>query len=372
VEGVQFHPESILTRYGKRLLHNFLAGKTEQIQIKEAIDKVISGIDLSRKEAAEVMTEIMEGDCTPSQISAFITGLRLKGETVEEITGCARIMRKKALKIKAPPGRVVVDTCGTGGDRSQSFNISTAAALIAAGAGVTIAKHGNRSVSSRCGSADVLAGLGVNIQSPPAVMEKCLREAGIAFLFAPLLHSAMKHAVGPRREIGIRTIFNILGPLSNPAGAPVQLLGVYSGELTGTMARVLGALGSRRAWVVHGGDGLDEITLTTATLVSELKDGEVKTFQLDPARLGLRLCRPGELKGGDTAANARIILDILGGEKGPRSDTALLNAAAAIMLGEAAADLAGGLELARQSISSGAALKKLEKLKEITNMGRGE
>lgn len=367
VEGVQFHPESILTSRGKRLLYNFLTGKTEQIQIKKAIDKVISGNDLSRKEAAEVMETIMSGEATPAQISAFITGLRLKGETVDEISGCAQIMREKAAKIKKPKGRIVVDTCGTGGDKSHTFNISTVTALVAAGAGVTVAKHGNRSVSSLCGSADVLKELGVNIAAPAGIMEECLREIGIAFLFAPLLHSAMKHAIGPRREIGIRTVFNILGPLSNPAGAQVQLLGVYSKELTETMARVLGNLGAERAWVVHGGDGLDEITLTTHTTISELKNGEVKTFKLDPTRFGLALCRPEELKGGKPSENARIVLDILQGKKGPKTDAAFLNTAAVIMLGGKAADLAGGLEKAREAVQSGKALEKLEMLKELTN-----
>jgi len=244
-------------------------------------------------------------------------------------------MREKARTIRTPKGRTVVDTCGTGGDKSNTFNISTVAALIAAGSGITVAKHGNRSVSSRCGSADVLKELGINIMAPPEVMEECLERVGIAFLFAPLLHSAMKHAIGTRREIGIRTIFNILGPLSNPAGAAVQLLGVYSEALTGTLARVLGDLGSERAWVVHGADGLDEITLTTGTIVSELKDGEVNTFQLIPEQIGLDPCRPDELKGGDPAENARIVLGILEGEKGPKRDVSILNAGAVIMLGGA-------------------------------------
>jgi len=313
-----------------------------------------------------VMDIIMSGDATPAQISAFITGLRLKGETVEEISGCARVMREKALTIRTPEGRMVVDTCGTGGDKSNTFNISTAAALIAAGAEITVAKHGNRSVSSRCGSADVLRELGVNIMAPPEVMEKCLDEIGIAFLFAPLLHSAMKHAIGPRREIGIRTIFNTLGPLSNPASAPIQLLGVYSEALTGTLARVLGDLGSERAWVVHGGDGLDEITLTTGTVVSELKDGEVRTFRISPDQVGLSPCRPDELKGGEPVENARIILDILEGKSGPKRDVAVLNAGAVIMLGGGADDLAAGIEKARESIDSGQAREKLEKLREMT------
>ncbi len=366
IEGVQFHPESILTRAGKRLLYNFIAGTSEGIPIKNAIDKVITGVSLTREEAAGVMETIMSGDATPSQISAFITGLRLKGETVEEISGCAQVMRKMARRIKAPAGRTIIDTCGTGGYRSDTFNISTAAALIAAGAGVTVAKHGNRSVSSRCGSADVLKELGVKITAPPEVMERCLEEAGIAFLFAPLLHSAMKHAIGPRREIGIRTVFNILGPLSNPAGARVQLLGVYSETLTETLARVLGDLESERAWVVHGADGLDEITLTGPTVVSELNDGEVRTFHLTPEEAGLDPCRPEDLKGGEPAENARIILEILEGKKGPKTDAALLNAGAAVLLGGGAESLAGGVEKARAAVDSGAALGKLEQLRKLT------
>jgi len=368
VEGVQFHPESILTLYGKRLLHNFLTGKTGQMGIKEVIDKVITGIDLSRSEAAEVMETIMSGECTPSQISAYITGLRLKGETVDEISGSAEVMRRKAHKIAAPPDKVVVDTCGTGGDGSHSFNISTAAALIAAGAGVTIAKHGNRSVSSSCGSADVLQELGVDIAAEPEVMERCLSEIGVAFLFAPRLHSAMKHALGPRREIGIRTIFNLLGPLSNPAGAQVQLLGVYAEQLTETLARVLMELGSRRAWVVHGSDGLDEITLTGPTVISELKSGEVKTFSFNPEEMGLKLCHPDQLKGGRPADNARLITEILHGDKGPKTDVAVLNAAAVIYLSGAAPDLAGGLAMARESVRTGKAADKLASLIEITNL----
>ena len=366
VEGVQFHPESILTRSGKQLLRNFITGRTERIPIKEALSRVTGGDNLSREEAASVMDTIMNGDATPAQIAAFIVALRMKGETVEEISGCAQIMREKAKIIKVPEGKIVVDTCGTGGDKSDTFNISTAAALIAAGARITVAKHGNRSVSSRCGSADVLKELGVNIMAPPEVLEECLAEIGIAFLFAPLLHGAMKHAIGPRREIGVRTIFNILGPLSNPAGADVQLLGVYDRTLTGTMARVLGDLGSKRAWVVHGEDGLDEITLTAGTIVSELKEGEVKTFQLQPEKFGLGICRPEELKGGGPEENAKIILEILKGEKGPKRDIALLNAGAVIMLGGGAVTLLEGIKKAQQSIDSGQAMKKLESLRELT------
>ncbi len=366
IEGVQFHPESILTRSGKRLLYHFIAGTSEGIPIKQAIDRVITGVSLTRQEAAGVMETIMGGEATAAQISAFITGLRLKGETVEEISGCARVMRQRARTLSTPPGRIIIDTCGTGGDKSDTFNISTVAALLAAGASVTIAKHGNRAVSSRCGAADVLRELGVNIMAPPEILERCLEEIGIAFLFAPLLHSSMKHAFGPRQEIGIRTIFNILGPLSNPARASIQLLGVYSEALTETLARVLGDLKSQRAWVVHGADGLDEITLTSKTVVSELKDGEVKTFHLTPEEAGLSRCHPDDLKGGEPAENARIILEILKGDTGPKTDAALLNAGAAIMLGGKAETLTEGVEKARAAIESGKAMEKLEKLRELT------
>lgn len=334
--------------------------------IQKAISKIVEGSSLVESEMIEVMNQIMTGGASDAQIGSFITALRMKGETVEEITGAARVMREKALHIDAGAGSVV-DTCGTGGDSSGTFNISTTAAFIAAGAGAKVAKHGNRSVSSKSGSADVLRSLGVNIEVEVEKVEECLAGAGIGFLFAPLLHGAMKYAIGPRREIAMRTIFNILGPLTNPAGANCQVMGVYDEGLTEILASTLGNLGSSHAMVVHGMDGLDEITLTTTTKISELKDGKVNTFKFIPKEFGLVPCAMNDLKGGDSEDNALITLNILKGEKGPKRDISLINAAAAIYVAGLSADLKEGLEKAAESVDSGAALAKLERLKEISN-----
>ena len=334
--------------------------------IKEAIAKVVEKKDLTEDEMASVMREIMEAKATPAQIASIITALRMKGETVDEITGAARVMREKALKIKTKAS-VIVDTCGTGGDESFTFNISTAAAFVTAGAGLTVAKHGNRSVSSKSGSADVLKSLGVNIEAEVERVEECLDNIGIGFLFAPMMHGAMKHAAPVRREIGIRTIFNILGPLTNPAGAQYQVLGVYRSELTEVLANVLKNLGSTRAFVVSGNDGLDEITLTSETKVSELKDGKVNTYSIKPEEFGITRCKLFELQGGDPDDNARIIREILKGDKGAKRDVVVLNAAAAIAASGKAKDIAESIKLAEEAIDSGKALEKLERLVEITN-----
>jgi anthranilate phosphoribosyltransferase len=332
--------------------------------IKEAIHLLVDGIGLSESEMAECMTEIMEGRASDSQIGSFLTALRIKGETVEEITGAARIMRDKAAKIKAPEG--VVDTCGTGGDMSHTFNISTIAALVVAGAGVPVAKHGNRAVSSRSGSADVLEALGVKIDLAPEKVEKCLFETGFGFLFAPLFHPAMKYAVGPRREMGIRTVFNILGPLTNPAGAKRQVLGVFSDRLTEPLARVLGNLGVEDALVVHGEDGLDEITISDGTRASRFVDGKVENAYFSPEDFGMERGNMEDLLGGDKEENAAIAVDVLKGEKGRKRDVVLLNAAAAIMVSGRVSDIFAAYEIAKDSIDSGRALKKLEEIKRVS------
>src|SRR5512136_2142206 len=265
--------------------------------IKEAIAKAVNREDLRETEMMEVMNEIMEGKATSAQIAAFMTGLRIKGETVDEVTGAARIMRQKATRIDARSS-IIVDTCGTGGDGMKTFNISTTTAFVAAAAGLTVAKHGNRAVSSSCGSADVLEALGVNISAPPEIVEECIQQVGIGFLFAPKLHGAMKYAIGPRREIGLRTIFNMLGPLTNPASATAQLIGVYDPKLTEMFAGVLKNLGTKRAFIVHGADGLDEATVTGQTRVSELKDGLVNTYDMDPVEIFGGIADTSDLRGG--------------------------------------------------------------------------
>lgn len=335
--------------------------------IKEAIAKVVGGADLREGEMVAAMTEIMEGQATPAQIGAFMTALRLKGETSEEVTGAARVMRLKATRIDARSS-TIVDTCGTGGDGSNTFNISTTAAFVVAAAGLTVAKHGNRAVSSSCGSADVLEALGVNIDAKPEIVEECIQQLGIGFLFAPKLHGAMKYAIGPRREIGIRTIFNMLGPLTNPAGATCQLIGVYDAKLTEMFAAVLKNLGTRRAFIVHGADGLDEATVTGETRVSELKDGTIRTYNLDPVDYFGEIYPAADLTGGDTALNAQIAKEVLTGEDdGPRRKIVALNAALAIVAGGKADTVREGIAVAEACIASGAALKKLQGLIGLSN-----
>jgi len=335
--------------------------------IREGIAKAVRGENLREGEMMTVMTEVMEGAATPAQIAAFMTAIRMKGETVEEVTGAARIMRQKATRIDAR-APVVVDTCGTGGDGSNTFNISTTTAFVVAAAGLTVAKHGNRAVSSGCGSADVLEALGVKIDADPEIVEECLQEVGIGFLFAPRLHGAMKYAIGPRREIGIRTIFNMLGPLTNPAGATSQLIGVYDPKLTEMFAGVLKNLGTKRAFIVHGADGLDEATVTGETRVSELKDGVITTYNIDPLELFGEIIPASDLRGGDAEANARITTEVLTGAlQGACRQIVLLNAALAIVAGGKAATIREGIAIAGICIDSGAALKKLQALIERSN-----
>jgi anthranilate phosphoribosyltransferase len=343
--------------------------------IKAAIAKVVGGRSLTTAEARGVFSEIMSGKATAAQIAGFITALRVKGETVEEITGAAMVMRQRAIKLKArSAGKAVdtereriVDTCGTGGSGTNTFNISTTAAFVVAGCGIKVAKHGNRGVSSACGSADVIKALGVNIDIPPKKVEKCIRRIGIGFLYAPLFHGAMKYAVGPRREIGIRTIFNILGPLTNPAGADAQVLGVYDEKLTGVLARVLNNLGTKRALVVHGLDALDEITITGKTKISELNNQRIKTYYINPENFGIKRAGLKAIKGGTLRQNAQIVLSVLKGEKGARRDVVLLNSAAALVAAGTARNIRKGICLAAESIDSGRALEKLELLKKYTS-----
>ncbi len=437
IEGVQFHPEAILTQHGKELLWNFLAepeygpplpspsgegvkeapggsppsvGGVKEAQVSlplpppsmgggkgaqsgtsrpspalggaggsrttppapgspllaEAIRKATTGVDLTRAEAAAVMHAIMTGEATPSQIAGLITALKMKGERVDEITGFTETMRQHAIRVR-PQRTDLVDTCGTGGDGSGTFNISTTAAFVAAGAGLGVAKHGGRSVSSRCGSADVLEALGVNLQMTPDRVAQTIDEVGVGFLFAQAFHPAMKSVASVRREISIRTIFNILGPLTNPAGAQSQLLGVYHPALTDILAHVLASLGTKRAFVVHGHGSLDEIATTGETMVSEVRGSDVHTYRLDPAALGFRSPHPSELAGAATVqGNAEILLRVLEGEQGARRDVVVLNAAAALGAGGKAPDLKTGVAMAQESIDSGAARGKLEALRRMS------
>lgn len=350
--------------------------------IRKAIAMIVEGGNLSEGEMIEVMNQIMSGECTPAQIGSFITALRMKGETVEEITGAARVMREHATPIRV--GRnvldmdrddinidreTILDVVGTGGDGTNTFNISTTVSFVVSACGVKVAKHGNRSVSSACGSADVLEKLGINLDVTPETVERCIAGIGIGFLFAPALHGAMKYAIGPRREIGIRTIFNILGPLTNPAGADCQVMGVYRASLVEKLAGVLHRLGCRHGFVVHGSDGMDEMTLTGETLVAEVTPAGVRMSSVTPEQVGLARCPMELLKGGDATANAAIVRAILAGEQGPRRDIVLLNAAYALVAAGKAASPAEGVAQAAEGIDSGRAMGQLERLAELTNQG---
>jgi anthranilate phosphoribosyltransferase len=333
--------------------------------MKTLLAKVAGGHSLAEDEAEVAFEIIMSGDATPAQIGAFLMGLRVRGETIEEIIGAVRVMRAKALKIAAPAD--AIDVVGTGGDASGTFNISTGAALVVAACGVPVAKHGNRALSSRCGSADVLAALGVNIDADVTLVERAIREAHFGFLMAPRHHSAMRHVAGPRVELGTRTVFNLLGPLSNPAGVKAQFTGAFAQEWIEPMAVVLGRLGSRRAWVVQGADGHDELTTTGPSFVAELKDGEVRTFHVVPEDAGLPTVRPEALKGGDAEANAQAMRAMLGGERGAFRDIVLFNAAAALIVAGKAGELKEGVKRAAAALDSGAAKATLDRLIEITH-----
>src|SRR5512145_3226710 len=332
--------------------------------IREALAKVVQAIDLQEAEMTETMTEIMEGKATPAQIGAFITALRMKGETIAEVTGAARVMRLKATRIDAR-SPVIVDTCGTGGDGRNTFNISTTAAFVVAAAGLTVAKHGNRAVSSGCGSADVLAALGVNVDAPKEIVERCIEEVGIGFLFAPRLHPAFKAVAGIRRELAVRTIFNLLGPLANPAGARHQVMGVYEPRWVPVIGGVLASLGAAHAFVVHG-EGLDEITVCGMSHLCEVKGGTIERFSIHPEDIGLGRHPEASSVGGDATLNARILRDVLSCQKGAPRDATLANAAAALVAAEAATDLRAGVRIASESIDKGAAAEKLARLVKAT------
>jgi anthranilate phosphoribosyltransferase len=351
------------------------------MHIVDAIRRVVEGQHLSRSEAESVMNEIMTGKATDAQIAAFLTGLRMKCETVDELIGFARVIREKASPVR-PCGAVaasfsgtdremLVDTCGTGGDATGTFNISTATAFVVAGAGIRVAKHGNRSVSSLCGSADVVEALGIRLDLPAETVARCIDEVGIGFLYAPLLHEAMRYVVLARREMKIRTVFNLLGPICNPARATAQVLGVYNEDLTEIMAQVLCELGTERAFVVHGSDGLDEITISGESKISEVRDGDVRTYYVTPEDFGIPRAPISAIQGGDARRNAQIIRDILSGVRGTRYDVVLLNAAAGLVVGGKSGGLRDGIELARESIESGKALSCLNRLIELTQSVAG-
>ena len=332
------------------------------MKIQNALKKVLDKVDLKEVEMVSIMTQIMEGQVKDSQLGSLLTALSIKGESIEEIAGAAIVMRDKSENINVSRTETIVDTCGTGGDGANTFNISTAAAFVVAGCGLTVAKHGNKAVSSLSGSADVLRCLGVNVDADKLTLEKCLDEIGIGFLFAPMMHGAMKYAAGVRKELGFRTIFNLLGPLTNPAGANAQVIGIYDSSRLKQIASVLKLLGTRQAFVVNGSDGLDEITLTGTTNVCELVNGQVKEYTLEPENFELTACKARDISGGTPEENANIIKNILSGEQGPKSDIVLMNASAAICAGGIAENLKVAMHLARQSIDTGSAEKKLNDL----------
>jgi anthranilate phosphoribosyltransferase len=334
-------------------------------ELRAVIAKIASGAAMSRHEAAGVFERMMAGEATPSQMGGLLMGLRVRGETVDEITGAVAAMRAKMIRVDAPPD--AIDVVGTGGDASGSYNISTCAAFIVAGCGVPVAKHGNRALSSRSGAADVLQALGVRIELSPEQISHCIREAGIGFMFAPAHHPATKNVAPTRIELGTRTIFNLLGPVSNPAGVKRQMVGVFSRQWVEPIAQVLANLGSEAAWVVHGSDGLDEITTAGTTSVAALENGRVRSFEIAPEDAGIQRSRPEALRGGDAQTNAKALLDVLKGKRGPFRDVAVLNAAAALVVAERAHDLPGGVTIAQESIDSGEAEGRLDRLIAVSN-----
>ncbi len=333
--------------------------------LKDYLSQAVAGQDFSRAEAREAMQVIMSGQASEAQIAAFLTAMRMKGETSLEVAGFAEVMRTFALKVECS-SKKLIDTCGTGGDRRGTFNVSTTVAFVLAGAGLSVAKHGNRGVSSSCGSADVLQALGINLELTSQAVAESIDTIGVGFIFAPRFHQAMKYAINPRRELGFRTVFNLLGPLTNPAGAQCQLIGVYDSALTTKVAQALAELGVARAMVVHSQDGLDEISTAMPTYVTEVREGEIHSYVLEPENYGFSRCTLADYQGGTIGENAQIILRLLNGEHGPKRDIVILNAAAAIVAADAAADIKEGIELAAQSIDSRAALKKLEALQNFT------
>ncbi len=383
IHGVQFHPESIASEYGHEMIGNFLLSSGVKFRkdapkltsqqpetkdfslLKPFIARAVNGEEFSQNDAKEAFNIIMSGDASDAQIGAFLSAMRLRGETVNEITGAAIIMRKKALKIKAPSH--AIDTCGTGGDGSGTYNISTAASFIIAGCGVTIAKHGNRALSSLSGSAEVLDSLGVDVTIDATKVTQCIDEAGIGFLYAIKHHSAMRFVGPARQQMGVRSIFNLLGPLSNPAGVKRQIIGVFAREWVRPIAEVLKTLGSEHVWVVHGSDGLDELTVTGPSIVAELKDGVVKTFEVNPTDYGIDISPASALKGGDADYNAAALRKVLEGEKSAYRDICILNAAAGLIIAGKVKDLKQGVEIAAKSIDSGEALKSLNKLVKVSN-----
>ncbi len=367
IEGVQFHPESIGSEEGMKLLSNFLSGIKEVPPVRSLLKKSISGNSLTEDEAGHIMDKITEGTITQTQIGSFLTALTINGASVDELTGFTRVLYKKAKPLPLPNGFVCSDTCGTGGDNSGTFNISTAGAFVACGAGVKVAKHGNRSITSKSGSADVLEALGVKLDMTAEQAANALKEVGMCFLFAPLYHPAFKNIMGPRRELGFRTVFNMMGPMLNPAKVQSQVMGVFAPELTELAAGVLGNLGVKHALVVHGKDGLDELTLTGQTKITELKDGWLRTWNFDPQDFGFEYCKLEDLKGGSAEDNAGIVKRILSGEKGFRRDVVVINAAAAILAADIAPDFQKAIIKAEESINSGKALECLDKLVEYGN-----